>query len=139
MAKITGVNQEWDAPYAWHVYKVEMDLADDGATGTVDVAIDTIPIGSEVLDCKVIVTTAEAGATSSALDVEVGAATLYDTGADSLGTLTAYIAPTAAEILASSAVSRVTGGALNCEVTIVGTMTTAPVFTLAVLGGRVSY
>lgn len=140
MATIVGLNQDFDRPFAWHVYTVTPGSSE--LTGTVDIALDTIPAGTVILDCKVVVTTAEAGATSSALDVEVGAATLLDTGADSLGATGVFgvnDGSSTGGVPASNAALASADAALNCEITYVGTATTAPVFHVAVLAGRNSF
>lgn len=114
-----------------HVFEVAMSLTDDGATGTIDIPLCTLPKGTRITDVVVEVMTAEAGATSAALDIEVGAIDLLDCGADSLGTVNRKSASvpggTYNGIGANTALSAA-ASLLNCEVTIVGTATTAPVF-----------
>lgn len=134
---VKGANQHWDAPPKWHYYEVTMETA----TGAdVNVALDTIPRYTVIMDCRVYVSRIEAGATSSALDVEVGVLTLYDTGADSLGASTAmFIAPTVAELAGVNGLLQTAGQTLNCEIAYSGTASQTPIFTVGVLGGRVSY
>lgn len=137
MAEIIGLNQHTDRPFAWHAWKVTPGASE--LTGTVDIALDTLPQDTVILDCRVVVLTPEAGATASALDVEVGAVDLYDTGADSLGTVSQYIAPTAGNIATINALLDAAEQIVNCEITYSGTATTAPIFIVSILCGRVDY
>ena len=137
MATIIGSNQSVERPFEWHSWSVTPDS--DELTGTVDIALDTLPQGTVILDCIVAVLVAEAGATTSALDVEVGAADLYDTGADSLGAVGAFKAATAGGVAACNALLLAAATAVSCEITYSGTATTAPTFVVSILCGRVSY
>lgn len=139
MATIKGLNQDYTSPPSWKCYRITPGSSE--LTGTVDIALDTIPQGTTIMDVGALTVTAEAGATSSALDIEVGAATLLDCGADNLGSASARKAfdGTATEAIAASNVVLISADAvLNCEITYVGTATVAPVFEVWVLAGRLS-
>lgn len=138
MAIIQGLNQHTDKPFGWHSWKVTPTETDE-LTGTVDIALDTLPEDTVILDCRVNVLTGDTSATSSALDVEIGAVELYDTGADSLGVGATFIAPTASGITAANAVLDASSAEVNCEITYVGTATVGPTFIVSILCGRVDY
>lgn len=137
MATIKGLNQDFARPFEWHVYTVTP--GSDELTSTVDIPLDTIPQGTVIVDVKVVTTVAEAGATSSALDVEVGAVTLLDCGADSLGSVGVQSANDGAStpaIPASNTALISADSVLNCEIAYSGTATTAPTFHVCILAGR---
>ena len=143
MATITGLNPHVERPFGPKAWKVEWDLAVDGATGTVDIPIDTLPLGTVIYNCTVLVTTAEAGATSSALDVEVGANNLLDPAADALGAVSRHSGDDGTTVLTDlTTINTALASAaavLNAEITIVGTATTAAVFYVIVDCGRIEY
>lgn len=137
MATILGLSQDYSSPPCWHAYQVTPGSSE--LTGTVDIALETIPQGTVISDVKCVVITAEAGATASALDIEVGAVTLLDCGADNLGSVGYQAADDGSStdsISGANAVLLSADGALNCEITYTGTATTAPVFQVWVLAGR---
>lgn len=116
-------------------------------TGTVDDIFYTLPAYSQLLDMRVVTVQAEAGATTSTLDIEGGGAlgqtTALITGAsDNGGTLglSSEKASIAAWKTSTDAINLVTmaGTAvkLNCELTFSGTATTAPIFDIWILIGK---
>lgn len=141
MAFVSMKTPHSDQPFGWKVCEVETSLTEDGATGTYDVETITLPQGTIVLSGQIVCTQAEAGATTTTVDLEAGAGgTNVLTGAsDNLGTVYAAEAMTAGELIILNAALSVGDVTLNAEVTISGTATTAPKFLVAVECGRTSY
>ena len=140
MAIVRGLNQHFDAPLSWHVYRVEMDLVADGDTGEINIPLDTLPEGTLVAAMSLQVHQAEQSATATRLDVEFAGTAIWAVGSDPLGTV-GFDQATSAEVgLANFAVGATDGTvAMNMEVTITGTATQAPIFTFMILCGRVEY
>lgn len=141
MASIDGLGKEWVLPFEKHAFRVTPTLATE-LTGTVDIALETIPQGTVITGCTVSVVSAEAGATSSALDVEVAGLDLLDCGADSLGATGRQSMDDGSSTTLVSAINTALLSAsypLNCEITYVGTATTAPTFVIEITGGRFDY
>lgn len=140
---VTPATPHIERPFGWKTYEVE----DQNLTGTgADDTIVTLPAGTVILNAALVTTRAEAGATSSTVNIEVGATGAGDTalitgGADNLGTIgTTENTVTEANLTTINAVSL--GGSdlvVNATITYVGTATTAPKYQLHLLCGRNEY
>lgn len=131
-----------DRPFGWKTWRVTPGTL----TGTTDVTVATLPADTVILDAKMAVVVAEAGATTSTVDIEIGATGVGDTtlltgGADWSGTLgNVESAASDANLATINAVSL--GGSdlvVNAEIAYSGTATTAPTFEVSILCGRTSY
>lgn len=132
-------NVHIERPFGWKTWRVTPGTL----TGTVDVPVATLPDGTTILDAKMVVIQAEAGATSTDVDVEVGATGAGDTAllngaADFAGTLGAVEnTVTEGNLGTINAVSL--GGSdlvVNAQFTFVGTATTEPIVEIHILCGR---
>lgn len=135
-------NPHSDRPFIWRGWR----FSPGAVTGEVNITIATLPAGTIILDAAAVVVQAEAGATSSVLDVEVGATGIGDTNlltgpADFGGAIGAVEnTVTEANLTTINAVSL--GGSplvVNAEIIFVGTATTRPVYELYLLAGRFHY
>ena len=141
MAFVSMKTPHSDQPFGWKACEVETSLTEDGATGTYDVELFTLPQGTVVLSGQVVCTQAEAGATTTTVDIEAGqgGSNVLAGASDNLGTLFGAEAATSAELIALNTALASGPVTLNAEVTISGTATTAPNFIVAFECGRAQY
>lgn len=141
MAFVSMKTPHSDQPFGWKVCEVETSLTDDGATGTYDVELFTIPQGTIVLSGQVVCTQAEAGATSATVDIEngVGGSNILPGTTDNLGVLFGAESLSASEVQGLNIILQSSDVTFNAEVTISGTATTAPNFIFAIEAGRAQY
>lgn len=136
---VTPTSPHIERPFGWKTWRVTPGTL----TGVTDVTVATLPAGTVILGGAIAVVVAEAGATTSTVDIEIGATGAGDTtliagGSDFGGDLGSIVTTTTdANLETVNAVSL--GGSdlvVNAEVTYSGTATTAPTFEVHLLCGR---
>lgn len=142
-SKVTASTPHVDQPFGWKVFKVEPTST---AAATYDDTITTLPKGTIILDAHLYVARAEAGATSSAVDIEIGATgagdtTLLTADTGTIGVRDSLALDTVAALTTINTVGEAGTSDLvvNAEYAVVGTVTTTPIYYLCILCGRAEY
>lgn len=105
-----------------------------------DSTLRALPNGTVFLSAEIACIQAEAGATSSKLDLRVGGGSLLAGASDNGGTLSVLNSGIAAGTFTPTASGGTTGDVnLNARVNIVGTPSTAPIWRVRVLCLRTSF
>lgn len=128
-----------EAPYRWGTIRWQPTTL----TGTVDEVIATLPAGTIILDAVMVCIRGDTGATTTTIDLEIGATGAGDTSiltgpSDNAGTAgTVENTVTEANLTTINGVS-LGGSALkvNVECTFSGSATVAPIMEFHLLYGR---
>lgn len=126
-------------PYGYQVWRFEPGTL----TGTVDMTVATLPAGTIILDAALVCVRGDTGATTTTIDVEIGATGAGDTSILTGASDNAGAAGTVENTVTEANLTTINGVSLggsalvvNAEITFSGTATVAPLMELHLLCGR---